>query len=299
MLPHRHHFIRQMSVLAVLLLTLRADTQNCTPEFYVRSNTVYEACVGDHLQIECPVIVCREQDLQTITWYTSPNNSDFGPVTKSTSTDSGWNHFGLLNGTTFLIFRNIQTTNSGLYQCQTGFSRSHKISVIVHGTGQHRSVTYCTSPSTPSLQGADMWMYASSVAGIVAFVIMVVIISIVAMECKGKSKQETRAENQDPPIHLAERPVLHTSLQPSPSRSRPVPPSRQSPRKNAPRDLKDCVYGDIKEMKERQRKTMMEEAEEGSSIVYAALNHDLPAGAPARPLRPKEEGSEYAAIQVY
>ncbi|KAM9836207.1 uncharacterized protein btla isoform 3-T9 [Aulostomus maculatus] len=113
------------------LLTLNA--QNCTPEFYVRSNTVYEACVGDHLQIECPVIVCREQDLQTITWYTSPNNRDFGPVTKSTSTDSGWNHFGLLNGTTFLIFRNIQTTNSGFYQCQTGFSRSHKISVIVHG----------------------------------------------------------------------------------------------------------------------------------------------------------------------
>lgn len=37
--------------------------------------------------------------------------------------------------------------------------------------------------------------------------------------------------------------------------------------------------------------------EEGSSIVYAALNHQPPARA-AQPPRPTEEHSEYAAIRV-
>lgn len=84
--------------------------------------------------------------------------------------------------------------------------------------------------------------------------------------------------------------------EPLPRRStrRKTPPSQPSelplPRDNEP------LYGRAKKDRERPR-TAVEE-EEGSSLVYAALNHQLPARAAARPPRQVEETSEYAAIRV-
>lgn len=85
--------------------------------------------------------------------------------------------------------------------------------------------------------------------------------------------------------------------EPPPRRStrRKTPPSQPSelplPRDNEP------LYGRAKKDSERLR-TTVEEEEEGSSLVYAALNHQLPARAAARPPRQMEEKSEYAAIRV-
>lgn len=99
-------------------------------------------------------------------------------------------------------------------------------------------------------------------------------------------------------------PMVEQPFQQSPRGSPSVPPSRQSTRRKTPpaqpnelplpRDS-EHVYGQIQEDRERQRKTA---EEEGSSVVYAALNHQLPARAAARPRRPQEESSEYAAIRV-
>lgn len=80
---------------------------------------------------------------------------------------------------------------------------------------------------------------------------------------------------------------------PSPRRSPPTVPSRGSSRREKPAPLQRD--GEMMAGGERRPKT----AEEKSSLVYAALNHQpLEAAASSRPRRPKEENSEYAAIRV-
>lgn len=83
-------------------------------------------------------------------------------------------------------------------------------------------------------------------------------------------------------------PLVERGQRGSPS----APPSQSSTRrKTSPSQpdelpsLQDNVYGQMRE-------------EVGGSVVYAALNHQLPAAAAARPRRPREETSEYAAIRV-
>lgn len=79
-----------------------------------------------------------------------------------------------------------------------------------------------------------------------------------------------------------------------------VPPSRRSTRKKTrssePDELpREHVYGMIKDDQETQR-TISED--EMSSVVYAALNHQLPRAPPVRPPRQIDDSSEYAAIRV-
>lgn len=102
-------------------------------------------------------------------------------------------------------------------------------------------------------------------------------------------------------IPMAEKPLSHASLQPSPRESPSVPPSRRSTRKKTPHSQpnelpRDHVYGTVKNDEERQG-NMAEE--EGSSVVYAALNHQPAPAATARPRMQMDESSEYAAIRVY
>lgn len=115
-------------------------------------------------------------------------------------------------------------------------------------------------------------------------------------------------------IPMKEQPLPRMSHQVSPRGSPSVPPSRRSSRRKMPtsaqvnqllppppppppRDDEPC-YSEIKKDRERPWKTV---AEEKNSIVYAALNHqplEGTAAAAARPRRPIEENSEYAAIRV-
>ncbi|KAK5847790.1 hypothetical protein PBY51_016892 [Eleginops maclovinus] len=145
----------------------------------------------------------------------------------------------------------------------------------------------------------NLWMYVYCAAGIVPFVIIVIIISVVSMRgCKGKSQKENSRENKYMAI-----PLHPCSLQPLPRGSPSLAPFRGSLRTKTPplqpielplpRD-NDPVYRQIRRGSERQRNTV---EEQGSSIVYAALNHQLPVRA-ARSPRPIEEQSEYAAIRV-
>lgn len=84
----------------------------------------------------------------------------------------------------------------------------------------------------------------------------------------------------------------------TPSSQRSIRRTQQLPEPSdlpVPRD-NEHVYGKIREDRKRKRNVV---EEEGSSVVYAALNHQLPPRAAARPLRPQEEFSEYAAIRVF
>ncbi|KAK1876687.1 E3 ubiquitin-protein transferase RMND5B [Dissostichus eleginoides] len=141
--------------------------------------------------------------------------------------------------------------------------------------------------STNSEPTVDSWMYMYFAAGIVSFIIIVIIISVVSMRgCKGKSKKETSRENQYMAIPMVEQPLHHGRLQPSPRESLSAPPCRRPLRTKTP----PLQPNELPLPRDN-------DPEKGSSIVYAALNHQLPARA-ARPLRPTEEQSEYAAIRV-
>ncbi|GLD63388.1 B- and T-lymphocyte attenuator-like isoform X1 [Lates japonicus] len=122
---------------------------------------------------------------------------------------------------------------------------------------------------------------------------------VLTLNADSKSKKETQTESQYIAIPMVGQPFLDVSPQPAPRESPSAPPPRRSTRrKAAPSQLprhNERICDGIKENRERQRNV---EEEEGSSVVYAALNHQLPPGAAARPRRPQEEFSEYAAIRV-
>lgn len=81
------------------------------------------------------------------------------------------------------------------------------------------------------------------------------------------------------------------------------PPQRTSSRKAPPSQPNESriprgnehLYGVSREDRKRQM-TRMEE--EKNSLVYASLDHQCRVAAGARPSRPQEECSEYAAIRV-
>ncbi|XP_034072878.1 uncharacterized protein LOC117546674 isoform X2 [Gymnodraco acuticeps] len=286
--------ILHVCIWAELLLTLNADDE-CYIETRVHENTSYKAVVGERLEIKCGVAICGEApptvDWFKLLWFEREQTDVPVNVSSSSHINTQWELINKSEGISFLVFPKIRLNDSGVYQCKSGGSSSHYIYVFVNG-------------STHSEPKVDSWMYLYFAAGIVPFIIIVIIISVVSMRgCKGKSKKETSSENQYMAIPMVEQPLHHGRLQPSPRGSPSASPCRRSlwtktpplqpnelplPRDNYP------VYRMITRDRERQRNTA---EEEGSSIVYAALNHQLPARA-ARPPRPTEEQSEYAAIHV-
>ncbi|KAF3857253.1 hypothetical protein F7725_009112, partial [Dissostichus mawsoni] len=260
------------------------------------------------LELKCEVGFCEEAP-PPVHWIKHEQTDVPVNISSSSRIKTHWELINKSEGISFLVFPKTRLTDSGDYQCQSGGSNSHNINVFVYG-------------STNSEPTVDSWMYMYFAAGIVPFIIIVIIISVVSMRgCKGrvvifktmtnpskmslagKSKKETSRENQYMAIPMVEQPLHHGRLQPSPRESPSAPPFRRPlPTKTPPlqpnelplpRD-NDPVYRVITRDRERQRNTA---EEKGSSIVYAALNHQLPARA-ARPLRPTEEQSEYAAIRV-
>ncbi|KAM4601780.1 uncharacterized protein ACJ7VT_019819 [Polymixia lowei] len=141
--------------------------------------------------------------------------------------------------------------------------------------------------------------------------------------CRGESRKNQEPENQYIAIPMSHQTPPHPNLQPHP---RGFPPSHHPLPDGAPESIYDnappqqparkqpAVYprtsvsgdnGDIHGQKKRgQREEKRKKAEgaqedEESTVVYAALNHEILPGASARPLRPTEESSEYAAIVCF
>ncbi|XP_042369068.1 B- and T-lymphocyte attenuator-like [Plectropomus leopardus] len=304
-----------VSILAGLLLTLNADSNDadCYVDLRVPQNTVYEAYRGEDLRINCTVGFC-DGSPPIVTWYKREKTDVAIDVNSSSHFKTEWELLEKLEGISFLIFQKILRNDSGQYQCGSGGTVSHNINVSVSDLcsacskddGRPKNDTQKNSTDTITLvhePTSSLQMYFYFAAGIVAFVIIVIIISIVSMQgCKGKSKKKGQTENQYVAVPMG--PFPHVSPQPSPRGSPSVPPPRRSTRRKPPpsqpnelplpRD-NEHVYG-IKENRERQTTTV---DDEGCSLVYAALNHQVPARPVARPRRPKEEeASEYAAIRV-
>ncbi|XP_029300621.1 B- and T-lymphocyte attenuator [Cottoperca gobio] len=307
MRPNHRRTILQVSLWAALLLTLKADNEDsdCEVETKVPRDTYYEAFLGEDLRINCTVAFCDDSP-PTVSWYKREENDVRVNVSSSSHITTEWKLFSRLEGGLFLIFQKILRNDSGVYTCRSGGSVSHNINVSVHGERERStSVNETEESSLDSNPTVDVWLYMYSAAGILALVVMVIIISVVSMRgCEGKSKEETQTENQYTAFPMVEQPFPHARPQPSPRGSPSAPPSRRSFRTKTPpsqpnelplpRD-NEHVYGKVQENRERRGNTAEEET---SSVVYAALNHQLPARAAAQPRRPKEEPSEYAAIRV-
>ncbi|KAM6892790.1 B- and T-lymphocyte attenuator isoform 2-T2 [Lycodopsis pacificus] len=307
MRPNHRRAVLRVFFLAGMLLTLKADSESsdCEVEVKVDRNTVYEAFLGEDLRINCTVGFCSDSP-PTVSWYKRETTDVPVNVSSSSHIKTEWKLLKRLEGTSFLIFQKVRRNDSGVYQCQVEGSVSHNINVSVHGDGTNvtKNTNRGTSDQKPS---EDPWLYMYFAAGIVAFVIIVIIISVVSMRgCKGKSKskKETQTENQYMVTPMVEQPFLHAGPQPLPRGSPPGPPCRRSTRRKTPPSRPDespspkdngHVYGKTRGDRER-RGVAAQEA--GGSVVYAALNHQLPAAAAARPRRPREETSEYAAIRV-
>ncbi|CAK6980801.1 B- and T-lymphocyte attenuator-like [Scomber scombrus] len=300
MRPNHSWTFLHVSVLAGLLLTLNAESEDddCVPDIKVRRNTVYNTSLGKNLRIKCPVTLCNNSQ-PPISWNKLEKNAVPVNFNRSTHIKTEWENSTPEEGISVLIFQNIQRSDSGRYLCQTGGSVSHYISVSVYDNGERPNDTQenatITSESDHKQLG-DQWMYVYSAAGIVGFVVIVTIISVISMRgCKGTPKKETHTENQYIVIPMDEQPASH-ERRGGPS----VPSSRRSTRKKTrssePDELpREHVYGMIKDDQETQRNMAEDEA---SSVVYAALNHQLPRAAPVRPPRLMDESSEYAAIRV-
>ncbi|XP_034007388.1 B- and T-lymphocyte attenuator-like [Trematomus bernacchii] len=208
--------ILHVCIWAGLLLTLNADDE-CYIEVQVHVNTSYKAVVGEQLEIECKVVFCEEAQ-PTVDWIKPDSNQT--NISSSSHIQTQWKPINKSEGLSILVFPNIRLNDSGEYQCKSGDSSSHYINVFVNvddGRGR-TTVPQKNESSTNSEPTVNSWTYMYFAAGIVPFIIIPIIISVVLMcRCQGESKNETQTEVQYIAIP-AEKPIPHGSLQPSPRR---------------------------------------------------------------------------------
>ncbi|KAK2856970.1 hypothetical protein Q5P01_005705 [Channa striata] len=271
MRPNQLWTVVHVFILAVLLLTLNAEK----------------------LRVICPTSFCNNSP-PTVIWHKLEKNDVPVNISRGSHIRQEWKTLKELEGISFLFFKNILSSDSGQYRCQSGASVGHIITIICQCTTAHSDVPQ------------NLWLYIYFAAGIVVFVFIVIIISVISMQgCKGKSKKETQTDNQYMEVAMVEQPSLHASVQPSPRGTPSAPPSRRSTRKKTPSSqpsemplprVNEHVQVKVTEDRERQRNSGVEE--EGSSVVYAALNHQLPPRPAVRPRFIQEECSEYAAIRL-
>uniref|UniRef100_A0A3Q2PVW2 Ig-like domain-containing protein n=1 Tax=Fundulus heteroclitus TaxID=8078 RepID=A0A3Q2PVW2_FUNHE len=244
--------------------------EECTTELQVRRNTVYETFPGEELRIDCPVVFCSNSP-PTINWYKTDDrwvylNNDTNHIV------TGWETSGLSKGIFYLIFKNIVSNDSGIYRCEGGRSISHNINVTVNV--YFKCALICATAKEPSKSETTnaFLMYVYCAAGIGAFVIIVIILSVICMQgCKRNSN--------------------------------PLPSRRTSERKTTapppePRISGDNVqlYGQVVQDRKRLRNAT-QAGEANANVVYASLNHGPAPREVTRPHRQMEE-TEYAAIRL-
>ncbi|KAM9766628.1 uncharacterized protein btla isoform 3-T3 [Menidia menidia] len=307
MRPHCFWNSLQPAILAVLCLTLKADNKHpgCVSEIKVGRHTTYDGVIGQELKITCPVTFCKRSPPK-VSWVKS-EGAGFHNVSTNAHIRTEWKDSDQSEGTYYLIFQSILRKDAGVYRCEVNGSVGHIINVSVHddigqtNSSQKNNTNEKGNPSSEIRE--DVMIYVYSAAGIALLVIIVISISIISMTgCKGNSKKEALTENQYMSMPMDE---LRATPQRSPRGSPCVPPSRRSTKRQTP--LRESIeltssrdnmalFNETEEEGRGQRHTVS--VEESSSVVYAALNHDVTQRPAARPRAPEEETSEYAAIRV-
>uniref|UniRef100_A0A4W6F5U9 Ig-like domain-containing protein n=1 Tax=Lates calcarifer TaxID=8187 RepID=A0A4W6F5U9_LATCA len=190
MRPYYCWTVLYVSILAALVLTLNADskTSECETSIKVRRNTVYQAFVGQDLRINCTVSFCN--NTQPVSWFKLENGTDSVSVNKNSHIKTEWKPSDHLEGTSYLIFQKILSNDSGVYRCRSGGSVSHNINILVSGDAELTTVTSrteTTSTTSSPEPRENLLMYVYCASGILAFVMIVIVISVISMQgCKGE-----------------------------------------------------------------------------------------------------------------
>ncbi|XP_043965387.1 B- and T-lymphocyte attenuator-like [Gambusia affinis] len=178
---------------ARLMVPLVADDDDCTPELQVRRNTFYKAGLGQELRIECPVLFCNNLP-PTICWYKVKEEHICLNDNNNNHIKTEWKISNPSEGIFYLLFQSITRNDSGEYRCEGGSTVSHSILIDVYemDTNDPRKTKTNDTNDQPVPEQADrLLMSVYSTAGIVSFVVIVIIISITCMRgCKGKSRTD-------------------------------------------------------------------------------------------------------------
>ncbi|XP_054649104.1 B- and T-lymphocyte attenuator-like isoform X2 [Dunckerocampus dactyliophorus] len=263
------------------------DGDDCALQIFVPQKTSLEAPVGEHLQIACTIRSTCCKEFEKVSWHKAENNT-FVPVTSDSHMNTILEHISSSEKMLRLHFTRIQISHAGLYRCQSGFSMGHLISVSVH---DNPPMTNSSFRNETSPAGEAQWMLVASAVGTVAFVVIVICVSVLSVR-KGHTKGRTQLEDQDISMEMENQ---HTGVNPL---ARPTASDPPTPKETPPsRLLRGGSY--VSSWLSRGNEDPNRRTEdEDNSVVYAALDHRLPPGRAARPRRPKEESSEYAAILV-
>ncbi|XP_037552371.1 uncharacterized protein LOC119428766 [Nematolebias whitei] len=304
MRPHSCWTVLNFSVLAALFLTSKADSEICTTVVVLRRNTVYEVLPGEEVRIKCPVEFCNLSP-PTVSWIKLEENYVKVNVSSNNHIKTEWKTLKQQYGESYLIIQKVLRSDSGTYRCQVEGSMSHNIYIKVEDHVQNTTDSSKAKTNGSNTDKSDSkaltMMYVYSAAGTGSFIVMVIIISVISIRgCKRKPKTETQTENQYIEIPMADRPHA-SSLQPSPRGSPDLMPSRRSSERKTPRTPSEQTSGNNEHLydqrkQNRDRLRNAAPSEERGSVVYAALNHEIPRTGP-QPQRMVEE-TEYAAIHL-
>ncbi|XP_049608591.1 uncharacterized protein [Syngnathus scovelli] len=255
-----------ISSLAVLHLT--SSVSYCDDCWVITVNdTIYKTPLGKDLEIKC-YIIGTGQLPNPVSWYKLESNK-FVPVTNDSHIEIKLEKLSDVKMMLLLRFTNIQQSNAGSYRCESGSDVGHSINVSVYDNDTMTNISLRNDTSMS--KGEIKWMYVYSAAGTIAFVVMVIFVSIVSMQrCKGHvTRTETEQSRGEP-------------------QSVPIPSG-------------SYIYSEMSAEEGKHSKTSRVK-DDRSAVTYATLDHQLlaaaAAGTPARPRRLQEERSHYADIRL-
>lgn len=104
--------------------------EDCVLEISTPRKRVHIVSVGGNLTINCQVDFCNDRK-PNVSWYKVENGTD--PVNISSRVQAGWERSDDSEGIFSLMFRDMQSSDSGQYRCQGVGAVGHNIKVTVRG----------------------------------------------------------------------------------------------------------------------------------------------------------------------
>ncbi|XP_047210846.1 uncharacterized protein LOC124861302 isoform X1 [Girardinichthys multiradiatus] len=186
---------------AVLFLPLDADYEDCTTELLVRRNTIYEVFPGQQLRIDCPVVFCNFPP-PPVSWYKMEEKFVRLHVNNKNHITVGWEIWNSSRGKSYLLFKNVVKSDSGIYQCETGGNVGHAINITVNGNTETTTTAgfqLWTSSTSKSAVAQDIfWPYMYCLFGIGAFFIAVITIRVISQTAlKGRCRKKADPQSSD------------------------------------------------------------------------------------------------------
>ncbi|XP_076839204.1 B- and T-lymphocyte attenuator [Brachyhypopomus gauderio] len=299
-------------------------THQCIATLTVPRNTVWRAAPMQLLKINCTVTTdphCWKNT--SVSWCKVDNGNDCKLLNHSSHTITEWRNITGDKRISFLIFRNLSASHSGIYRCKVDAyvsTVSHNINVTVTDsvttkdnmdTKVERNLTKPNGSESDNVNWSFLLPYVYICGGILLVVATVMLGSLLIIKCQRPktSRKERTAENQYTATQVAYIPnpinnaISHqqgnTHSLPahlSPSSMYDIPPTRASSHRDRP-SAGSRLANQVAPGRRREQDDVKEE-EEDSPLVYASLNHKAIVRRPIKVSLSELDTSEYAAIKT-